>query len=88
MEQVLLFATILAPIIVALNELVKRTVNMPKNLIPLMGFFLGLIVGVIAYPFTDLDIALRLWAGGLSGLSSVGLFELGKYREGNTKEEK
>lgn len=88
MENVLLFATILAPIVIALNQLLKKTVNLPKNLLPLFGLIIGLIVGAIAYPFTDMDIALRLWAGGLSGLSATGLFELGKYREGNTKEGK
>ncbi len=88
MEQVLLFATVLAPVILALNEGVKKTINLPKNLLPAIGLFLGFIVGAAAYPFTNMDLVLRLWAGGLSGLSSVGLFELGKYREGNTKEGK
>lgn len=88
MEQVLLFATILAPIVVALNELIKKTVKMPKNLIPWLGLVFSFLIGAAAYPFTDMDLVLRLWAGGLAGLSSIGLFELGKYRAGNTKEEK
>lgn len=88
MDNVLLFATTLAPIVVALNQLVKRTINVPKNLIPLIGLVIGLGVGAIAYPFTEMDLILRLWAGGLSGLSATGLFELVKFRKGNTKEDK
>lgn len=87
MEEILIFATVLAPIILALVELIKRTVNVKNNLIPLTALVVGLIIGVIAIPFTDLDIVYRLWAGGLSGLSAVGLFELGAKNEGSSKDE-
>jgi hypothetical protein len=87
MEQVLIFATILAPIIIALVQLVKVTVNFPKNLIPVTALVIGLAVGYLAAPFTDLDVILRLWAGGFAGLSATGLFEIGNKREGNTLDE-
>jgi len=85
MEEVLLFATVLAPILTALVHLVKKTVNLPVNIIPLVSFLLGIALGYIAYPFTDLDTVLRLWAGGFAGLAATGLFELGTKREGTTK---
>lgn len=85
MEQVLIFATILLPIVTALVELAKKTVRTPKNLIPLLSLVLGLIIGIVAYPFTDLDTVLRLWAGGFAGLAGTGLFELIKPREGMSK---
>ena len=73
MEEVLLFATVLLPIVTALVELIKKVV--------------GLIIGAVATPFTDFDIVLRLWAGGLAGLAGTGLFELvAKKRPGQTKE--
>lgn len=82
----MVFATVIMPIATALVELVKRTISTPKNIVPLLSFIVGLIVGVIAYPFTDLDLALRLWAGGLAGLAGTGLFEITmNRREGNTK---
>ena len=68
METILIFATILSPVILALVQLVKRTVSIPKNYIPLLSFVVGLAVGGVAYPFTDLDLALRLWAGGIDCL--------------------
>lgn len=85
MEQVLLFATVLAPIIIAVVELIKRTVSLPKNYVALLSFVVGIGIGVIAYPFTDLELVLRLWSGALAGLSATGLFEIGNKREGMTK---
>lgn len=85
MEEVLLFATVLAPILTALVQLVKKTVNMPTNIVPAVSFVLGIVLGAGAYPFTDLDLVLRLWAGGFAGLAATGLFEIGVKREGTTK---
>lgn len=85
MQDVLIFATVLAPILTALVQLVKKTVKLPTNVIPAISFVIGIGLGVVAYPFTDLDLVLRLWAGGFAGLAATGLFELGAKREGTTK---
>lgn len=85
MEDVLIFATILAPILTALVQLVKKTVKMPTNLVPAISFVIGIGLGAVAYPFTDLELVLRLWAGGFAGLAATGLFEIGAKREGTTK---
>lgn len=85
MTEVLLFATILAPVILALVELVKKSVPVPKNYIPLIALLIGVFIGFAAYPFTDLQLDLRLWAGGLAGLSATGLFELGAKRDGTSE---
>ncbi|MEK4345700.1 holin [Paenibacillus sp. FSL P4-0184] len=81
------FASILAVFVLALVQLVKNSINIPRNAVPVIGLLIGLLIGAAAYPFTDLDIVLRLWAGGLAGLSATGLFELAfKDRPGTTKE--
>ncbi|MDO6451707.1 holin [Oceanobacillus profundus] len=85
MEQVLIFATILLPVVTALVELIKKTFSVKNNLIPLISLLIGIIVGTVAYPFTDMDTVLRIWAGGFAGLAGTGLFELVKQREGTTK---
>jgi len=85
MEEVLIFASLLAPIILAVVELFKRTFVVKNNFIPLMALVVGLVIGLAAAPFTDLDIVLRLWAGGLAGLAGTGLYELGINREGKSK---
>ncbi|MYL56324.1 holin [Virgibacillus halodenitrificans] len=86
MQQVLIFATIIMPVVAALVELVKRTVALKKNIVPAISFIIGIIVGTAAYPFTDMDLVLRIWAGGFAGLAGTGLFELIKQRNGVTKQ--
>lgn len=86
LNNVMAFASVLAVFVLALVQLVKTTVNLPKNIVPLIGVVIGILVGAAASPFTDLELVLRLWAGGLAGLSATGLFELGNRRDGGTKE--
>lgn len=88
MLQVLALATIIVPIVLAVVELVKRTIIIKKNYIPLIAFVMGIFIGLISYPFTDLGTVLRVWAGAVAGLASTGLFEITNYREGLTKEGK
>ncbi|WP_307302588.1 MULTISPECIES: holin [unclassified Paenibacillus] len=86
MQVVLAFASTLSVVILGSVQLVKTSVKVPKNLLPVIGVAIGLGIGAVAYPFTDLDLTRRLWAGGLAGLSATGLFELAlANRPGNTK---
>ncbi|MEK3772785.1 holin [Paenibacillus sp. FSL R7-0048] len=86
LDNVVAFASILAVFVLALVQLVKNSINIPRNAVPIIGLLIGLFIGVVAYPFTELDLVLRLWAGGLAGLSATGLFELAfKDRPGTTK---
>lgn len=87
MTEVLIFATILAPIILALVQLFKKTFNIKNNLLSLIALAVGLFVGFAASPFTDLDLVLRLWAGGLAGLSATGLYELMDNQSGASKDD-
>jgi len=86
MDVAVTFASVLAPVVLALVQVVKTSFPMPKNFIPLLGLLLGLIVGYLAYPFTDLTVPVRLWAGAIAGLTSVGLFETFNTRVGLTTE--
>lgn len=78
MNEVLLFATVLAPIVVGLVEVAKRTFKLGTQYAPITALLLGIIAGGLADVFTDLGLAERLWAGALSGLASMGLFDLYK----------
>lgn len=77
-----MFATVLLPIVTAAVELIKKTITLRNNVIPAISLFVGIAIGAAAYPFTDMDLILRLWAGGFAGLAGTGLFELIKKREG------
>ncbi|KUP25897.1 holin [Paenibacillus sp. DMB5] len=86
LDHVMAFASVLAVFVLALVQLIKNNVNLPRKTIPIVGLAIGLLTGAAAYPFTDLDTILRLWAGGLAGLSATGLFELAfNNRPGGTK---
>ncbi|MEC0092928.1 holin [Paenibacillus macquariensis] len=85
LNDVLSFATLLSVFVMAVVQLVKITINLPKNIVPLVGVLIGLLLGLAFYPFTDLQTVERLWGGGLAGLSATGLFELAfNKRTGNT----
>lgn len=88
MTEVLIFATVLAPIITALVQLIKKTGDIENKYISLIAFAVGLFVGLTAAPFTDLDLVLRLWAGGISGLAATGLYELMDKQDGSSQEGK
>lgn len=77
MVEILALASIIAPFTTAIVEGVKRYSNVNKNLLPIISVGSGMILGALAY-FLDAGLAARLWAGGISGLSAVGLFELSK----------
>lgn len=84
--ELLLLVTLISPVIIGLSEVAKQTVRIPKNMIPLVAIFIGILVGIAAAPFTTVDIYIRIWAGVIAGLASVGLYESGKTRNGYTKE--
>ncbi|PAF34047.1 holin [Terribacillus saccharophilus] len=78
MEEVMTFASIISPVVIALVQLIKKTVTVSKRYLPLISLLTGLLVGFLAWPFTELDVVLRLWAGGFAGLAASGLYSLGK----------
>lgn len=81
-NEILLFATILAPMITAFFQLAKQvTEGIPKRYIPLMALIIGIAVGALGQPFTDMELVSRLWAGALGGLGATGLFEMVKTKK-------
>lgn len=82
MVEILTLATIIAPLTTALLEVVKKAIGIDQRYLPLLAVLLGLILGGLA-TFLDSELILRLWAGAVSGLASVGLFELGKQVKGD-----
>jgi hypothetical protein len=78
MNEILVFATLITPIITGIVEVVKRGLQMDIKYAPLLAIVLGAVIGVLAFPFTDIGTVERLWAGILAGLGSMGLYDLGK----------
>lgn len=78
MEEVMTFASIISPIVIALVQLIKKTITVNNRYLPLISLLIGIFVGFLAWPFTELDAVLRLWSGGFAGLAASGLYSLGK----------
>lgn len=77
MLEILAMATLIAPVVTGVVQAVKKATGVDKRYLPLVAIVVGMVLGALA-TFIDPSITLRLWAGGISGLASVGLFELGK----------
>lgn len=58
LDDVMAFASMLAIFVLALVQLVKKSIKLPSNAVPVVGFMIGLLIGVAAYPFTELDVVL------------------------------
>ncbi|WP_323702007.1 holin [Staphylococcus nepalensis] len=92
MEQIIAFAGIISVITIALTEVIKRTKAIPKNIIPIISIFIGVIVGgltaFIPEIVSELSIAGRLLAGLISGLMATGIWETFKDKKGSNKDNK
>ncbi|MFC0187784.1 holin [Fictibacillus aquaticus] len=89
MEDVLLFASFLAPVVTGLVELAKRTISIRKKYIPLFSFFTGIAAGLLGYPFAEMPVEMRIWSGAIAGLAGTGLYEIGKAgRNGGKNKQK
>ena len=77
MDEILILATIIAPVVLAVTEMFKRLGKIEANYLPFVALLIGLFVGYAAFPFSDLSLIERFWSGGIAGLTATGLFELG-----------
>lgn len=84
MVEILAIASLIAPVTAGVVQAVKKATNVKKRYLPLMAMAVGIVLGAAAF-FVDIGIGERIWAGGISGLASVGLFELGKNTKGEIK---
>lgn len=82
MTEILAMATAIAAVTSGVVQAIKSTDLVDKQYLPLTAILVGMILGGLA-TFMDIDFVSRLWAGGISGLGAVGLFELGKQTKSN-----
>lgn len=80
MAPVLLFASGISLIVLILIQLLKKTApsfdgGSNSRFLPIISIVVGLVVGAIGYPFTDLPFILRLWAGFFAGAGASGLYD-------------
>lgn len=80
MIDILVMATAIVAVTNGVVHAIKRTQLVPNRFLPIVAIGVGVLLGAGAM-FMDISLTERLWAGGISGLASVGLFELGKYQK-------
>lgn len=78
MEQILIYATILAPIVAGLVQISKGYIGAEGKLIPLVALSIGITIGCLYGLTVAGDTVLYTWAGGIAGMTSVGVYELSK----------
>lgn len=92
METIIIFAGVISVLTVALVQLIKKTTTVPDKLMPLVSLVIGLLVGAIALVVpeitADLSVGGHLLAGGISGLSASGLYDIAKKTNQGFKEAK
>nr|WP_239575131.1 holin [Geomicrobium sediminis] len=70
--------SVLAPVTTGVVLALHKT-GLKKSYKPFIAMIVGVVIGLLGAPLiVDAEIGQRLWAGFLSGLTAVGLFEAGK----------
>ncbi|VXB50813.1 Holin [Exiguobacterium sp. 8H] len=82
---VLFAATVLAAVTMGMVQVIKTIGKVPANYIPAVAAVVGILLGLISFPFTDLDVYSRGWAGLIAGLASTGLYEFTQDRRNRAK---
>lgn len=67
-------ATVIAPVTSGFVQALKTALGVSKRYLPVVAIVTGGVLGGLAM-FLDADIGLRISAGVISGLASVGLYE-------------
>lgn len=77
MIEILMMATIIAPVTSSLVHAIKISNRVNKRYLPLTAVVVGIGLGASA-TFLETELVIRMWAGGISGLAATGLFEVSK----------
>lgn len=89
MQQILITAGVVAPIISAIVNVFKTQFKLDGKQVSALALSLGIIVG-IAYAATIVhgDYAAYGWGGLIAGLSAIGYYELAfKNKKGDTTDD-
>ena len=77
--QMSVFITIIAPITVAVVEMIKMTfTHIPNQYYTVITIATAISIAFLGYIFTDLPAVYRVWAGLFAGLSAAKLYDIGK----------
>lgn len=82
MLKLLAVATVLAPVVSGIVQIMKKYTIAEGKLLPVLGVFCGIVIGGLwGVSFAPNEVIAYLWSGLIAGLASVGVFELAKGPE-------
>lgn len=85
MNNAVLVAVILAPITTGIIEVVKQTLNIDKQYLPILSLLVGILVAVLIALGTGQDVVQFVLVGVIGGLSASGLYDQAKISKGVDK---
>lgn len=78
------FSAVIGASVLAITQVVKQTVPMPKQYVPYVSIVLGVVIAFLTK--SDVDMATRLLGGAIAGFTATGMFEaIFNKREGVTE---
>ena len=81
MNNAVLVAVILAPITTGIIEVVKQTLNINNQYLPILSLLVGIAIAVLIALGTGQDVAQFVLVGIVGGLSASGLYDQVKIKE-------
>lgn len=81
MNNAVLVAIILAPITTGIIEVVKQTLNIDNQYLPILSLLVGIAIAVLIALGTGQDIVQYILVGIVGGLSASGLYDQVKIKE-------
>jgi uncharacterized membrane protein len=89
--QIAIIAFAIVPFVNAIIGLIKQTIpNLKGNYVPAIAFGTGIILGLLFafLPNVNYSLGIMLMAGGVAGLTSVGVYEIANLpKKGDGKSE-
>ncbi len=81
MNNAVLVAIILAPITTGIIEVVKQTLNINNQYLPILSLLVGIAIAILIALGTGQDVAQFVLVGIVGGLSASGLYDQVKIKE-------
>ena len=81
MTNAVLVAIILAPITTGIIEVVKQTLNINNQYLPILSLLVGIAIAILIALGTGQDVAQFVLVGIVGGLSASGLYDQVKIKE-------
>lgn len=80
-NNAVLVAAILAPITTGIIEVVKQTLNIDNQYLPILSLLVGILIAVLIAIGTGQDIVQFVLVGIVGGLAASGLYDQVKIKE-------